>query len=248
MKPDELRDDVPHARLALDDADERQRARGHDHADEREALRHLVGDELRRRAHRAEERVLRAARPAAEHEAVERDRAQREDPQRSDRHVHAVQAGLGAEDVRRGAERDDGDDAGGRDDREDRRDAVQERHRVPGPEVLLAEELQDVGDRLQRAERADAVRAVALLEAAEHLAVGHEHDRHEVEDDQEDHQRLQDLHPPRLDVVDVGQDGHARVISTSPPAGRARLPSPRGCRSAGRPCPRARRSADGPCR
>ena len=72
---DELRDEVPHARLALDDADERQRARGHDHADEREALRHLVGDELRGGAHRAQERVLRAARPAAEHEAVEGDGA-----------------------------------------------------------------------------------------------------------------------------------------------------------------------------
>ena len=106
--------------------------RGHDHADEREALRHLVGDELRRRAHRAEERVLRAARPAAEHEAVEGDRAQREDAQRPDRHVHAVEAGLGAEDVRRRAERDDRDDAGGRDDRDDRRDAVQERRPSSG--------------------------------------------------------------------------------------------------------------------
>ena len=58
---------------------------------------------------------------------------------------------------------------------------------------------------LQRAERADAVRAVAVLEAAEHLAVGEQRQRHEVEDDGEDHDRLQDLHPPRLVVADLGE-------------------------------------------
>src|SRR3712207_6903071 len=63
--------------------------RGHDHADEREALRHLVGDELGGRAHRAEERVLRAGRPAAEHQRVEGDGAERE---RSEEHTSELQS------------------------------------------------------------------------------------------------------------------------------------------------------------
>ena len=51
-----------------------------------------------------------------------------------------------------------------------------------GAELLLEQQLPDVGHRLQRAVRADAVRAVAVLEAAEHLALGEQHDRHELED------------------------------------------------------------------
>ena len=94
-----------------------------------------------------------------------------------------------------------------------------------GPEVLLEEQLADVGHRLQRAVGPDAVRAVAVLEAAEHLALGQQHDRHELEDDGEDHQRLQELDPPRLVVADLGEDGHARPSSS---AGDVRAASTRG--------------------
>ena len=45
--------------------------------DHRQAERGLVGHHLRRRPHRAEQRVLRARRPAGEHHAVDRDRASR---------------------------------------------------------------------------------------------------------------------------------------------------------------------------
>ena len=86
---------------------QRQAAGGDDHADQREPLRDLVGDQLRRGAHRAEERVLRARRPAAEHQPVEGDRAEREHVQRADRGVDAVEADARAEDVRRVAERDE---------------------------------------------------------------------------------------------------------------------------------------------
>ena len=61
------------------------------------------------------------------------------------------------------------------------------------------------------AERADAVRAVAVLEAAEQLALGEQRDRHEVEDDDEDHQRLEELHPPRLVVADLGERHASRL-------------------------------------
>ena len=65
------------------------------------------------------------------------------------------------------------------------------------PELLLGEQLEDVGERLQRAEGPDAVRAVAALEAPEQLALGEQHDRHELQADGEDHDRLEDLDPPR---------------------------------------------------
>src|SRR5205085_10355330 len=92
-------------------------------------------------------------------------------------------------------------------------------------EVLLADELEDVGDRLHRAERADAVGAVAALEAPEQLALGQQGDRDEVEDDEEDHQRLDDLHPPRLVVGDVGED-HAGSTSTVGPTSALALSPP----------------------
>ena len=53
--------------------------RGHQHADQREAHRDLVGHDLRRRAQRAEERVLRVRRPAGDDDAVDAHRRHRED-------------------------------------------------------------------------------------------------------------------------------------------------------------------------
>ena len=64
QEADELRDEIPHALLRLDDAGERHRLRDHDHADERHALRDLVGDQLRGGAHATEQRVLVGAAPA----------------------------------------------------------------------------------------------------------------------------------------------------------------------------------------
>ena len=134
---DELRDDVPHALLGLDDLGQRQRAGGHDHADEREALGDLVGDELRGGAHRAQERVLRARRPAAEHEPVEGDRAEGEEVQRPDADVDAVEADLGAEDVDRVAERDDRERRDRGHDRDDRREREEPADRRARAELLL---------------------------------------------------------------------------------------------------------------
>ena len=54
----------------------------------------------------------------------------------------------------------------------------------------------------------DPVGAVAVLEAAEHLALGEQRDRHDLEDDGEDRDRLQDLHPPRLVVADLADQVH----------------------------------------
>ena len=53
----------------------------------------------------------------------------------------------------------------------------QRRDRVGRAEGLLGEQLADVGERLQEAEGADPVGPVAVLEAADQLALDHRHQR-----------------------------------------------------------------------
>ena len=74
----------------------RERARLDEHAEDREAERGLVREQLRRRAHRAEQRVLRARRPAREHHAVHADARHREDEQHADRQIGDLQVRSGA--------------------------------------------------------------------------------------------------------------------------------------------------------
>ena len=88
---------------------------------------------------------------------------------------------------------------------------------VSRPEVLLRRELDDVRERLGGAEGPDAVGPVAVLEAAEQLALGEQHDRDDLHGDREEDDRLDDLDAPRLGVADVGETGsHAGVTSTRP--------------------------------
>jgi hypothetical protein len=105
-------------------------------------------------------------------------------------------------------------------DRDQRREREEPPDRGARAELLLGDELDDVGHRLQDPERADAVGPVAVLEAPEQLALDDEHDGHELQADGEDHDRLEDLHPPRLVVADLGegQAGHALRTSTSGPS------------------------------
>ena len=65
-------------------------------------------------------------------------------------------------------------------------------------ERLLAHELHEVGDRLQQAERACAVRAVAQLHASHHLALEPRQVREEHEHEVDDDHRLDDRDPPGL--------------------------------------------------
>ena len=121
-------------------------------------------------------------------------------------------------------------------DRGEHRDRGREREhpadRAVGAELLLEQQLPDVGHRLQRAERADAVGAVAVLEAAEDLALGEQHDRDELEHDREDHQRLEELDPPGLVVADLGEDGHAAplLVRVAGAAGVRMAPRPASAR------------------
>ena len=59
-----------------------------------------------------------------------------------------------------------------------------------GRVVLLRDQLQRVGERLEQAVGADAIGAVARLEAAQELALDHGQDRHDREDHREDHDAL----------------------------------------------------------
>ena len=202
QEADELGHDVPHAGLGVDDSRQRQRPRRDHDADQRESLRDLVGDQLGGGPHRPEERVLRARGPAAEHDPVEGDRAEREQVERTDADIDAVEADLRPEDVLRVAERDDRERGEGRQDRDDRRRHVEEADRRRRPRLLLRRELDDLGDRREHPERADPVGPVPALEAAEQLALGDRHDRDQLEGDHGDHERLDDLDPPRLVIAD----------------------------------------------
>src|SRR6185312_7165713 len=93
--------------------------------------------------------------------------------------------------------------------------------------------------RLQQSERPDAVGSVAPLEAPEQLALIHGQHRQDDECHQEDHQRLDDLDPPRLEVVDVGDVDHGLrtsiTRSVSALAESLAIPSARNAVPAGTP-------------
>ena len=111
-----------------DDVGHVQARRDHQHDDEREAHRDLVADHLRRRAQRAEERVLRVRRPAGDDDAVDLDRRDRHQEQ---------QAGVdvGERDV--GAERHHRPGGQRRHDRHDRAEEEQARLAAVGTMISL---------------------------------------------------------------------------------------------------------------
>ena len=97
---------------------------------------------------------------------------------------------------------------------------------VRWPERLLDRELDDLGHRLQQPERSDAVGAVAALEAAQELALVDGQHRQDRERTSEDHERLDDLDPPGLEVVDSATTW---ITACAPRSvlGQQRLPSRR---------------------
>ena len=85
-----------------------QRPGAHEHGDDDEADRDLVGDHLGRRAQRAEERVFRVRGPAAHDDAVDAERRDREDVEDADIDVGDGPAGI-ERDHRPGGERERAD-------------------------------------------------------------------------------------------------------------------------------------------
>ena len=219
-KPTNCGSDVPgRVGLRLHDVDERERARHQDHAEHAERERDLVGDELRAGAHRAEERELGVGRPAAEDEAVDAERADREDQEQRDREVGHVAVDLVAADLPARPPRDHRERAERRERGQERREDVEHVDRGGGEEALLADQLDEVGDRLQEPVGAGAVRAVAQLHPPHHLPLGERQVREADEDEVDDDERLDRGDPPGRAVragreEDVRQ-AHGFTTSTS---------------------------------
>src|ERR1043166_571452 len=201
------------ARLALDDADERQRPRAEDHRDRGEPHGELVRDHLGRRSQGTEQRVLVVRRPAAERDGVDADARHGEEQQQPD-------VDVGAHEPRRGTHRDHGERHDGRGHREDGRDVEDDLVRLRRDELLLEEELDDVGDGLQEPERPDAVGAGARLDVPADLALGVDQVGHHPEQRIEDDEHL-DQRPRRdLHGGDAPQRGHPGESLPSRPVPR----------------------------
>ena len=175
QEADELGHDEPDARLAaalrLDDVHQRQRAGRHHHAEQRQADRHLVGDQLRGGAHGAEERVLRARRPAAEHEA-RRTRASRRRRSTAARSARRCRRGRGRRPRRpAGPNGMIASVATAVPTMITGASAIIHGTAVAGCRLLLRQQLEHVGQRLHQAVGAHAVGPVARLEAAQQLAL-----------------------------------------------------------------------------
>src|SRR5262249_30247330 len=82
------------------------------------------------------------------------------------------------------------------------REDVRDRDGACRRERLLADELHEVGDRLQQSERACTVRAVAELHAAHDLALRQGEVCEQQQDDVDDDERLDEQDPPRLGHCD----------------------------------------------
>ena len=154
-------------------------------ADEREPHRELVTDHLGGRAHASEQGILRARGPAAERDAVHADRHDRE--QQQDAGVYVADRPHAAA---RRAERDDRIDGKCRQERDERREPVDERIGRPRRQIFFQDELCRVCGRLQQPPRSHAIRSRPQLHPGEDLALGEHRVRERRDDDEEQDRRL----------------------------------------------------------
>ena len=131
--------------------------------DHDEAHRDFVAHHLRRAAHRAEEGVFRIRRPAGDDDAIDAERADREQIENADIDVGDRPAVV-HRDHRPGDHRQG--------ERQHRRHQEQQPVGARRDDRLLHQHLQRVGERLQQAERPDHVRAFAQLHRRQDLALG----------------------------------------------------------------------------
>ena len=183
------------ALLSQHDLVQIQAAGGHQHAHQSEAHGDFVGDDLRRRPHRAEEGILGVGRPAGDDHAVDAQRGQRQQVQQPGIQIgnhHAVA---------------EGHDCPGRDRRskgQHRRQQEQKAIRPARNDDFLEHQLHGVGDGLQPALGTDPVRTQPNLHVTNDLALGkgqirHAHQqRHQQDDDfqQDNDDRQQRFHDP----------------------------------------------------
>ena len=154
----------------------------------------------------------------------------REEQDQPDRHVRDDAVDLVAVDRPALAEGDDAEGEQGREGGEGRRDDVGDHLDLAREERLLADELDQVGDRLQQAERPGAVRADAELHAPEQLALDQRRVGERDEDEVDDHDRLDQRDPPDLRGR---RDERAHSFVTSTPCSSGST-----CSAAARTAPR----------
>ena len=152
--------------LRLDDLADVEAARGHQHAHHGEAHGDFVGDDLRRRAHRAQECVFGVGRPAGQDDAVHAHRGERQDVQQT------------RIDVGEGVFRRERNDRPDRERRESAPGTAPARNRNPfasaGITISLNISLTTSANGWREArhpQQIDAVRALARLHPADDLAL-----------------------------------------------------------------------------
>ena len=187
------------------------------HGDDDEADRDLVGHHLRGRAQRAEERVLRVRRPAAHDDAVDAERGDGEQIEHADVEVGdhpAAPAVLVERDHRPGRQR-----------QHRGHQRRQQEHALVGAgrdQRLLEHELQQVGERLQQAERPHHVGAAAQLHRRPHLAVHQQQEGDDDEQGDQQHHALEHHHQqrPQIGLPDLRPGPGASHAFRSSPAGK----------------------------
>ena len=164
--------------LRVDDPDHAQRAGHHDDADEHHGDGDLVADELRRRAQTGEQRKLAVRRIPREDDPVHANRRDRHDVKKADvdvgddertrwpKNVASRSKGMTANAIRAGTIATIGARVNTHLSARDRRD------------VFLQQQLDRVGDRLQRAVRPDPHRAEPDLHPRDDLPLEQRHERH----------------------------------------------------------------------
>ena len=186
----------PELPLGCDDLRGGHGARHEEHAHEGQAHGQFVRDDLRGGTHGAVQRQGRASRPAAQDDAVQTQRRDREDVQGADGHVGQLHRCGVAEDLHVRAHRDDRVDTerceccdrGGQE--------VQEPLGPAGPHVLLEEELAGVRERLEQAEGTRHVRTGTRLHAAQASALDPQGQQHVGDQEDDDEHGLDEAEPP----------------------------------------------------
>src|SRR5579863_4005126 len=166
-----LRGDKPYAlvQLRLHNANHTQRSSPHQRAAQGESQAGLIGDHLRRAAQRTQQRVAVAGCPAAQYDAIDRQRGNGEYPQQSDIDVtddRVPDARLAIYPAI--ADGDDGESAQRDHHRNDGRDQVNGFFSLRWHDLLFEGHFERVGHRLEHASRASAVWPQAALHLCHH--------------------------------------------------------------------------------
>src|SRR5690606_37583948 len=201
---EKLRHDKPNVLLGSDDFPQGEGADAQDHADPRHHQGNLVTDHLGGGAHSPQEGVLVVGGPAADKNPDDGDAGDGDVVQEAYGDVRKEQV------FRKGEDRNDGE---GRHKGDDRGDFEQYPVRFVRDRILLDEQLQHVGHRLQKPPRPHADRTRTVLNPSEHFSFKQNGIRDKPENNQQhDHgcdelQRVHIRRPSRETVLCDSPEG-----------------------------------------